>query len=64
MKRTTSAETAARFLASYERRASALVEDPVRRRQLGAIVKACRAVGRPIPMWVRVQLFKTELKSR
>lgn len=55
--RRTSAETAARFRKMFERRASKLAAEPVRRRQLGAIVAACRAAGRPIPQWVRVQLF-------
>jgi hypothetical protein len=55
--RRTSAETAARFRASYERRRGKVETEPRRRRQLGAIVAACRAAGRLIPMWVRVQLF-------
>lgn len=54
---TTAAETAARFLASYALRADKLVADPGRRRQLGAIVAACRDAHRPIPTWVRVALF-------
>lgn len=55
--RRTAAETAARFRASYERRAGKLAAEPVRRRRLGAIVAACKEAGRPIPQWVRVLLF-------
>lgn len=57
LRRQTSAETAARFRAMFERRARKLAAEPLRRRQLGAIVAACKAAGRPIPQWVRILLF-------
>lgn len=56
-RRQTSAETSARFRAMFERRAAKLDEETGRRRQLDAIVAACRRAGRPIPRWVQIALF-------
>ena len=62
IRRETSAETAARFRSMFERRSGKLAADPVRRRQLGAVLAACKAARRPVPQWVRVLLFARQTK--